>query len=124
MIIYKKFVRRIDLSSNRNTQYLFGDNDQRKGMGGQAGAMRFEPNAIGIRTKKAPSMEYPYAFYFDTEFDENKKKIDEDFSKIDTTKDIVIPEGGLGTGRAMLKRYSPRTFQYILSKIDELKRKV
>lgn len=43
-----KYIKRQDLKSNPNTQYLFGDNLKRSGFGGQAKEMRGEPNAIGI----------------------------------------------------------------------------
>ena len=54
MIIYQKFIYRSDLKANPSVLYLFGDNLQRVGLGGQAKEMRGEPNAVGIATKKAP----------------------------------------------------------------------
>jgi hypothetical protein len=52
-IIYQKFIRRQDLRNNRDKFYVFGDNMQRIGYGGQARDMRGEPNAIGAVTKPA-----------------------------------------------------------------------
>ena len=36
------------------TVFVFGDNMERCGFGGQAAAMRGEPNAVGVPTKWAP----------------------------------------------------------------------
>ena len=67
-IIFQKMIYREDLIRNPDTIYLFGDNDKRKGLGGQAKEMRGESNAIGIRTKKAPFSDNS-AYYIDSEFD-------------------------------------------------------
>jgi hypothetical protein len=109
----RKIITRGEVRDNPDKIYVFGDNDKRAGLGGQAAAMRGEPNAIGVRTKKAPDNK-PGSFYSDAEFDANRQKIDEDFSKVVAQaragKPIVIPEDGLGTGRA---RLGPRTLAYI-----------
>jgi hypothetical protein len=39
------------VQADRNTVYVFGDNVARHGLGGQAKAMRGEPNTIGVSTK-------------------------------------------------------------------------
>jgi hypothetical protein len=119
-IIFKDFISKYDLIKNKDKIFLFGDNDMRYGLGGQAREMRGEPNALGIRTKKAPSLKEG-SFYSDDEYNENIKKINEDFLKIPDNKDIVIPEKGLGTGLAMLDIKAPKTFEYLQNKIMELK---
>ena len=106
------------LASNPDKVFVFGDNDKRSGKGGQA-AVRNEPNALGIRTKKAPS-NLPRAFYTDKELDENKAKIDEDIATIKAAgKDVVFPAGGLGTGLARLGEKAPKTAQYLHDRIQQ-----
>jgi hypothetical protein len=53
------------LADNPEKIYLFGDNLERVGLGGQAAVMRYKPNTIGIATKKAPgSWESDYFKYW------------------------------------------------------------
>jgi len=51
----EKHITRQMLRAEPGTLWVFGDNLQRKGLGGQAKEMRGEPNAIGIPTKKGSS---------------------------------------------------------------------
>jgi len=111
-LVRQKIIKREDLRSNRLAAvYLFGDNELRTGLGGQAAAMRGEPNAIGIRVKARPTTE-PDAFWTDATFEENLRKINEDIVKIYDLnyRVIVIPLDGIGTGRAKLEQTAPRTF--------------
>ncbi|MGE3467546.1 MAG: hypothetical protein AB7J13_11505 [Pyrinomonadaceae bacterium] len=119
-LISREYVR-----ANRDKLFLFGDNSERRGFGGQARAMRGEPNAIGIPTKKSPSYE-DAAFFTDDEFEQNRAAIDLAFAEIaqktasNDIQVIVIPSNGLGTGRAQLRRRATRTFAYLLSRLDDL----
>lgn len=116
----QKFITREDVKNNPEVLYVFGDNDRRAGFGGQAKAMRGEKNSIGIRTKKAPSNNTA-AFYRDAEFEENIKKIDEDFAILfNSEKSVIIPEDGLGIGLAKLEEYAPKTLAHIEKRIAEL----
>lgn len=47
-----RHISRAYVRANRDKLFLFGDNLERRGFGGQAAAMRAEPNAVGIPTKK------------------------------------------------------------------------
>jgi hypothetical protein len=100
--------------------FLFGDNLKGYGKGGQA-IIRDEINAIGIPTKKSPSMDKT-AFFTDTEYTYNKKVIDEAFMKIPKDKTIVVPKDNLGTGRAQLTTKAPKTWLYLQEKLKELKK--
>lgn len=114
-IIYKKYITRNDLKSNPTKIFVFGDNDERFGFGGQAKEMRGERNAVGIRVKKSPSMQ-PYAFYTDEEYDHNIKKIQEDLLTLEylaNNKTIVFPENGIGTGLAGLGQHAPKTYVFL-----------
>jgi hypothetical protein len=53
-LIFQEWITRKDLRENPDKRYVFGDNVERRGYGGQAKEMRGEPNAIGVVTKWAP----------------------------------------------------------------------
>lgn len=119
-----RFITRETVRANRDKLFLFGDNLEHRGYGGQAAAMRGEPNAVGIPTKKSPSYNAG-AFFTDLEFNQNKAAIDAAFAAItnsaaDSIRAIVIPSDGLGTGRAQLDTRAPRTFAYLQKRLDEL----
>lgn len=102
MKVYKtdKIIKREKVRANPDVLYLFGDNDIRKGFGGQAKEMRGEPNAMGISTKKLPSNK-PEAFKTDWEYITNCQIIADDIYKIKMViKDnkyraLVIPPLGI-----------------------------
>ncbi|HMQ05445.1 MAG TPA: hypothetical protein PKD26_16125 [Pyrinomonadaceae bacterium] len=119
-----QYITREYVRANRDKLFLFGDNLERRGFGGQAAAMRGEPNAIGIPTKKSPSYRDD-AFFSDDEFEQNKASIDAAFAEImraitDSIRVIVIPSDGLGTGRAQLERRAPRTFAHLQKRLTEI----
>ena len=113
------WITRQDLRDNPNTQYIFGDNLDKKGYGGQAKEMRGEPNAIGIPTKKKPSKKDD-AYFTDEEFEANVKAIDMAINKIDTTKDMILPEKGIGTDLADTANKAPKTWNYLTEKMNEI----
>ena len=124
IIIQNKFYTIPDVRKHNDYLYIFGDNDVGIGKGGQA-IIRDEPNAIGIPTKKEPNNRES-AFYTDSEFEENKKKIHsaimkvlKEFMKSKYTT-LVIPGGGLGTGLSKLPEKAPKTFKYLEDKIKNL----
>ena len=112
-IIYQKQVYRADLQKNPGVMYLFGDNDERAGLGGQAKEMRGEPNAVGIRTKKTPSRSVS-AFWSDNEWSDNTGKIIMDGGV------VVIPADGLGTGLSRMEEVCPRSFEYLQTALRAL----
>jgi hypothetical protein len=120
-IVYKKFITRSDVKRNNNDIFIFGDNDQRSGFGGQAKEMRGEPNAIGIRVKKLPSMNEG-SFYTDNEYEENIRKINEDLNHLEKllhAQTIVFPANGIGTGMAKLNITAPETFNYLTKSLKQ-----
>lgn len=119
-----RFITREYVRANRDKLFLFGDNLELRGFGGQAAAMRGEPNAIGVPTKKSPSYA-DGAFFSDGEFEQNRAAIDQAFVEIskatmDGIRAVVIPAQGLGTGRAQLQRRAPRTYAYLQKRLAEL----
>ena len=123
LIIYQARIERIDLQNNPGVMYLFGDNDQRKGLGGQAREMRGESNAVGIRTKKAPSRG-SYAYWTDLELSENTDKIISDMlpvvAHLNDGGVVVIPCDGIGTGLSMMEKECPLSFEYLQKALKAL----
>lgn len=113
--IYSKKWNKEYVISNPDKVFVFGDNNARVGKGGQA-TIRGLENSVGIRTKKGPSKK-DVAFYKDSEFENNKSKIDEDILNIKylslSGKKIVFSKNGYGTGLASLKHKAPKTFKYL-----------
>ena len=108
----------LTLRENPDKVYLFGDNLEGTGKGGQA-IVRGEPNAIGIPTKKGPRRDAG-AYFNDADLQANKEAIDEAFNKIPNEATVVIPKDGLGTGLADLSNKAPKTFKYLQEKLAEL----
>jgi len=124
-IIYQTKIDRLDLQNNPGVMYLFGDNDQRSGLGGQAKEMRGEQNAVGVRTKKAPHRR-DNAFWTDLEFSENIDKIISDLlpvvNHLNNGGIVIIPCDGIGTGLSQMQEECPLTFEYLqkaLKALDE-----
>lgn len=90
--------------------FVFGDNYERKGLGGQAKACRGEPNAIGWFTKKAPN-NLPASYLSDLDFGDWLANCYEDYTLIVAAlkagKVVVFPEDGIGTGLARLPERAP-----------------
>ena len=105
-----------DLRNNPDKIYIFGDNTEGWGKGGQA-IVRDESNAFGISTKDSPNQ-----FMSDDNFEANKAKIDADIAAIKADgRPIVFPEDGIGTGRADLQNKAPRTWAYLQKELNKLK---
>lgn len=102
-------------SANPDHMYIFGDNLIGKGKGGQA-IIRDCPNAIGIPTKRLPSMEEDA--FFNDEFDEYeaiKAAIEKLVVYAFVHKEVtfVFPTDGLGTGLSQMPKRSPKLFKYM-----------
>lgn len=124
MIIIKQHrIYRQDLKNNPTVLYIFGDNLERKGMGGQAAEMRGEPNAFGIATKRSISHSYPDDYFFDTQ-DDVRDIIINEFTRLhkilelrNTYKAICIPSDGIGTGLSRLPETAPNLLEFINDKL-------
>ncbi len=117
-----EFISREDVRANPDKIFLFGDNLLKTGYGGQARAMRGEPNAVGIPTKKKPS-NTPDSFFSDREIETNKAAIHRAFELVESLDEgtvIVIPSAGLGTGLADLPARAPKTLLYLEGRISAL----
>ena len=124
MIIFQHRIYRIDLRANPDVLYVFGDNVDRVGLGGQAGEMRGEPNAVGVATKWSPFMNES-AFFNDVDYDGIAKIIDADFEPLFKAamngKTIIIPADGLGTGLSEMPTRCPKLYQLVRNNIGILK---
>lgn len=123
MIIYQKMIHRDDCRRNPSVLYLFGDNERRTGMGGQAAEMRGEPNVVGIRTKRAPGRD-DQDFWNDKQFEKNCALMEEDLSRVKSHLrrggTIVIPSDGIGTNRAEMEKRCPKTFHVLVQVLSSL----
>lgn len=122
-VIFQKRIYRDDCQSNPDITYVFGDNTLRKGLGGQAGEMRGEPNAIGVATKWSPTSG-SNAYFSDDEFAECIAVIEKDLEPIVRALEhgeiVIIPLDGLGTGLSELPTRAPKIDRYLKRRIKEL----
>jgi len=123
-IRYEKRVTRDMLLAEPTWLWVFGDNLKRTGLGGQAKEMRGEPNAVGIPTKKEPSM-HPVAFFRDWDLDAYLDARAHDLYRLQRHLrgggTVVLPADGLGTGRAALKLSAPKIWEQLQEDIQVLK---
>jgi hypothetical protein len=123
-VVTMKWISRSFVRGHPDRIFVFGDNLAGRGFGGQAAAMRSEPNAVGIPTKKLPSNREE-AFFTDEEFEQNKAAIDQAFDLLSRMSSpaeqiVVVPADGLGTGRAQLVSRAPLTFAYLQKRLRDL----
>lgn len=115
------WISRENVRGNPDRVFVFGDNLERRGLAGQAKAMRGEPNTIGVATKRAPGMK-PDDFFSDQP--DEFEAVSADFMQVvvafKTGKVIVIPKNGLGSGLSQLRTRSPRIHQLLNQFIVDL----
>lgn len=105
--------------------FVFADNMARRGFGGQAAAMRDEPNAIGVPTKWRPSTE-DVAYFVDSDWENPvvRQAIENAFSAcraaLEAGRDVMIPKAGFGSDRAELPARAPRIDAEIKARIKAL----
>lgn len=108
-----------DVKANPNFVFVFGDNDERKGEGGQA-VIRYAKNALSIRTKKALGFDEK-DYYTDAEYKENIRKLDADFIAIQEAmaegSKVVISANGYGNGLSRMPAKCPKTYEYLEKKL-------
>lgn len=112
-LIRMKFITQEFMRKHPDWLFVFGDNLERKGFGGQAYEMRGEPNAVGLPTKRGPA---PTAFLSDQDYvrvlQTNFKDINNLVLHLGRGGVVVWPEDGIGTGRAQLEKHSLAILRY------------
>jgi hypothetical protein len=108
------------LKATPNDVWLFGDNVIGKGYGGMAKEMRGEPNAVGIPTKKLPSMTWD-SFFTDDDYDVAVKLIEDALREAERMAEklggkIIIPSG-IGQGYANLPMHSQKIWEYLKGRL-------
>lgn len=107
---------------NSDAIWVYGDNLQRKGYGGQAAVCRGLPNTIGICTKTRPDNKQS-AFAKDDDFLTWATIIKSDIDKVEKRilqgKKVYIING-IGTGRARMRETAPKIFEYLVKKLSHL----
>lgn len=128
VLIQRAWYTRAGIQANPGRLYVWGDNLARYGgahnpKSGQAFACRGERNAVGIPTKRLPSMK-DEAFVYDSDMDEVRPEIDAAFDRLEAHLvaggDIVWPADGIGTGRALLDRKAPLIWNYLEARRRDL----
>ena len=121
-VVFQKFITRQDIKNNPQNLYVFGDNLQRAGLGGQAKEMRGEKNSVGLPTKKSPS---PTGFLSNDDFDEVLEASEEDekrlIAHLKSGGVVIWPEDGIGTGLAQLRDHAPAIFEFYTNLLEEFK---
>jgi hypothetical protein len=112
-IVYRTWITRDIVRNSPDELFVFGDNAERRGYGGQAAAMRGEPNTIGIATKMRPGM--ADADFFSDENPDHLDIIRDDcrlvWRALQRNKIINVPEGGIGTGLSQLPTRAPALYE-------------
>ncbi len=129
-IIFEERITRAEIRKHREWVYVFGDNLEKRGLGGLARECRGEPNAIGIPTKKAPSMAES-AFFPDADYGLWLKAAKPAWQAVKQAifegNTVVFPKAGLGTGLAELRSRAPRkkgAIDVLVLSFQELDREV
>lgn len=107
------------VNKNKDKIYVFGDNLEKQGKGGQA-IIRDCPNTFGIPTKRKP------ATTDDSYFSDQKEEIEavkfalrELYVLMKGGYEIVFPKDGLGTGLAKMQEKSPLAFAEMQNILNE-----
>ena len=124
-VLFMSSITREFVRSHQTWLFVFGDNLAKKGLGGQAKEMRGEPNAVGIATKRSPSMNSD-AFFSDSDIHNVivMGAIKDAFRILEfhllSGDVVVIPKNGVGGGLANLPVNAPLIDTFIKDSIERL----
>jgi len=126
-LIRSTWITRLAVREDRDTIFVYGDNMEGRGLGGQAREMRGEPNTIGVPTKWAPERRASAYFTDDDSLNRDvRHAIWEAFDRmraaLDAGRNVVIPADGIGTGLAELPTRAPKLHAMIEAAIAELEK--
>lgn len=116
-----KYTRERIRNSVKTHIYIFGDNLEQRGNGGQAQVCRGLPNCYGVPTKKSPTMNEG-AFFTDAEYTANTRAISAALQRIpqDGRQAVILPQ--IGRGRAEMHIRAPRTYAFLLQALIDFER--
>ena len=121
-IIFVDWITRSMVQSKPEARFIFGDNLERFGLGGQAASMRGEPNALGVATKRAPGSSD--ADFFSDIYSDEHAAIDADIDRVAAAlaegRDVYVPYDGLGTGLSELPTRAPGLHRHIIARFREM----
>lgn len=110
---YVKWFTRELLRGEPEARFVFGDNRERVGYGGQAAACRDEPNAIGVATLYAPGR------FYRADDPQALATVAGDLyavaGALATGRTVYAPIDGLGTGLARLPEHAPHLHRLIVA---------
>ncbi|OWJ65119.1 hypothetical protein [Inquilinus limosus] len=114
---------REEIRSHPQALYVFGDNFVERGLGGQAAAARGEPNAVGIATKRAPSL-VTNAFLTDADLARLQQHatpaLDRLREHLAAGGTVVMPADGIGTGLAQMPDRAPACWRWLCDQLARL----
>jgi len=114
---------REEIRANSRALYVFGDNFAERGLRGQAAAARGEPNAVGIATKRAPSL-VESAFLTDADLqrlqDHVAAALDRLREHLAAGGTVVMPADGIGTGLAQMPDRAPACWRWLCGQLAQL----
>ena len=121
---FKGYWTPADVAASKDKVFLFGDNIEDAKTGyrptSTQAVIRGEENAIGIPTKKNRGTATS-SYFTDADFDEFKTGVDNAITKAkESGKTIVLPEDGIGTGKAQLEKRAPKCFKYLQDQLNVL----
>ena len=124
-ICYAFRITRQMCRDNPEARFVFGDNEVRRGLGGQAKEMRGEPNAIGVATKWKPSL-FDDAFFSDDDL-RARDVLEHDLNRVEEAlaqnRLVVFPRDGIGTGLSQMDKRAPNLFYYLNLRISFMEAK-
>lgn len=121
-ITYLDWITRDMVRAEPEARFVFGDNIARAGFGGQAAAMRDEPNSIGVATKRFPGADEG-DFFSDLDADAwavIEDDIDQVAAALAEGRAVYVPRDGLGTGLSELPTRAPGLHRYIIERFRVL----
>ena len=124
-VLFMSSITRDFVRNHPDFLFAFGDNLVKEGLGGQAREMRGEPNAVGIATKRSPSMNSD-AFFSDSDIHNVivMGAIKDSFrileSHLLSGGVVVIPKNGVGGGLANLPVNAPLIDTFVKKSIEIL----
>lgn len=117
-IIRMKRITRSYVRDNPHILFVFGDNMERRGLGGQAAEARGELNTVGLPTKWRPERDEA-AYFNDSVLDMPivQHALSDAFHRVMHAllgnHDVVISSDGVGTGLAELPKRAPKVHNLI-----------